>query len=970
MSDNNEIIQLKQALATMYTNAEADIKKQATQYLENFQKSQLAWSIIHEILSNNQESIEIKLFASQTLRSKITYDLSQLGDNQESLINLKNSVIQLICKYNLSQDRLIRTQLCISLSQLSLQLIWWENAMDEILSNLSSNETLIPCLLEFLKILPEELNDVKKTSLTDDEFNIRTQQLITDKVETIIVLLTNLTESNNISLNSLILDCLNSWIKECPIEQILTVTSLTNLIFNSLSNDDTFDKSIECLCTIMRETRDIENYELIDALYKKILELHSFMIESGKFPNDIEISTQLTRLYVEAGESWHVLIAKNPQHFKPLVEILLSCVKNDEDLDVVKYTFYFWYLLKQLITLPKFESNKLQFKDIYTQLIEIIIGHLTYPINNEQDGENKENNDDNLFDGDKEQEDKFKEFRYEMGDVLKDCCAVVGATTALSIPFKQIESFINENKSQWQLLEAPLFSMRAMAKEVPTREKQMLPIIMKYLIQLPEHAKVRYSATLVLGRYTEWTAKNPEFLEPQLNYIIKGFQGNEIGGDVNDSNSKDIVIAASHALMYFCQDCSDLLINYLEQLYLLYGQVQNKLDIDSTFKLVDGLAHVLVKLPRENLYETTQMFLKPTLDEWNNLIENGSNEDENIITLLGDKIEIISIFIGILKCKNFEESNYPIADLFINEIWKFIPIILNKFGKSLKISERVLKLIKNSVQSFSTYLNPILGEIVNLLHDGFKTTLFGCYLWVSGVIIREFGDEYLNEEIKLEIFKFGISQSYSFFEILNNFNNLNKFEQIPDVIEDFFRMINDLLMFFPFKLIPDVNILKLITDASLITLTKIEEIDPLISVLHFLIDLISWGFEYPPISFFEDNPIEIQMTIQNFLMIDNNGGELMRVLINGVIFKFHNDIQQDANDLILKIMTVIPNKLLSIQWLNDVVKNLPNVNDKEVDKLIKVVEVALPNKDNRRIRSGLKDFINWYIRKNVNTRLE
>ena len=68
----------------------------------------------------------------------------------------------------------------------------------------------------------------------------------------------------------------------------------------------------------------------------------------------------------------------------------------------------------------------------------MIIKHLTYPISG---------NDNDLFNGDKEQEDKFKEFRYEMGDVLKDCCAVAGATKALQVPFEQIQTIISNSRA-------------------------------------------------------------------------------------------------------------------------------------------------------------------------------------------------------------------------------------------------------------------------------------------------------------------------------------------------------------------------------------------------------------------------------------------------------------------------------------------------------------------------------------------
>ena len=78
-----------------------------------------------------------------------------------------------------------------------------------------------------------------------------------------------------------------------------------------------------------------------------------------------------------------------------------------------------------------------------------------------------------------------------------------------------------------------------------TEEERVVPEVMKLLVNLPEHDKIRYAATLVLGRYTEWTAKHPEYLEFQLNYISSGFE----------NQSKDVMSAAAQALKHFCQDC-------------------------------------------------------------------------------------------------------------------------------------------------------------------------------------------------------------------------------------------------------------------------------------------------------------------------------------------------------------------------------------------------------------------------------
>lgn len=937
---------VKQALAAMYSpTARQEQKKEATNFLESFQKTPEAWQISHSLLSSPSEPLEYRMFASQTLRSKATYDLLQLS--QESISQLKDSVLDLLITYA-SKDKLIRTQLSLALCQLALQFLPWDNPMGEITSRLSSSSELLPALLEFLKILPEELTELNKTALTDEEFNARTQLLISDNVENVLLLLKNLSELDCTSIE-LLLECLNSWVKECPIESLLTIDSLAGLIFKSLTNDNLVEKATECLCSVLKETRDIDNYHLIDALYTQLLQVHEYYSSHPDRLQDPEIVSGLTKLYVEAGEAWHVLIAKNAAHFKPLVSIILDCCRYDEDLDVVKYAFYFWFQLKQMLTLPRFEESKKELLDIYLQLITVIIKHLCYPLSGDES---------NPFDGDREQEDKFKEFRYEMGDVLKDCCAVVGSQKALNVPFEQIRSLILLQLAQWQLLEAPLFSMRVMAKEVSPKENTILPVIMEMLVQLPEHPKIRYATTLVLGRYSEWTAKHPQYLEVQLNYIIKGFES-------ATRTEKDIFSATSQALMYFCQDCSSLLLNYLEQLFMVYQQVQSHLDVKSTYDLVNGLTHVIKDLPTSQQYKASETFLGPTVARLTQLSRTGSPEDDAVTTALHDEAEVLSIFFHILRCQNFEVPEYPVANMFMEKLYPLISEIVHKFGKSLKVSEHFVKIIKNVVQGCSVFLTPLLPQVTQFLHDGFRDTYFGCYLWVTGVIIREFSDEISSEQTHEAVYQFGLSQSALFFDLLKN-NSKMFISGIPDVIEDFFNMVNDLLMFFPAKVTGNIQLMESILEAGILSLTTSEEHNPLMACIHFFIDYVSWGSPYPPVSFYEGDPQEVQQYVKQFLMADNHGQQLVKIVVHGLIFKYYND--PDANDLLIKILTVAPEMEQAITWLHHAVTALPNVSENEVQKLMGTITVALPNKDNRRVRISIKDFVSWYTRKNVNSR--
>lgn len=936
--------QIKQALGAMYSPSTAqEQKKHATAFLESFQKSPEAWEIVHQLLADPSEPLEYRMFAAQTLRSKTTYDLLQLP--QQSYAQLKDSVLQLLAKCA-PGDRLIRTQLSLALCQLALQYLGWDNAMAEITSALSVSGDSVPALLEFLKILPEELTESNKTALTDDEFNSRCQLLIGANVEQVLLLLLQLYDQRSCP-NALLLDTLTSWIKECSIEKVLAVDLLANLMFKSLVAEDTFDRACECVGTALRETGDIDNYSLIDAIYRQLLEVHQYYSAHPERMEDPEVVSGLTKLYVDAGESWHVLIAKNPAHFKPLVQMLLQCCRYRDDLDVVKYTFYFWYMLKQMLTLPKFEDARKEFTPIYIDLILVIISHLEYPIGPDQK---------TLF-ADKEEEDKFKDFRYEMGDVLKDCCAVAGAPRALQVPFHQIQTVISLQTAPWPQLEAPLFSMRVMAKEVSHKESTILPTIMELLMQLPEHPEIRYATTLVLGRYTEWTAKNPQFLEVQLNYIIKGF-------DSPGAATKDVSNATCQALMYFCQDCADLLVNYVDQLYLLYQQVRGAIDVKSTYDLVDGLAHVIKALPADQQLKSTHTFLDPTVAQLHKVHTEGHATDDASATVLYDEGEILSIYFRILRCSNLEMAQFPAAQYFCDTVWPLVTAVLAKYGAVLKVSERFVKVVKHAMQGCSVYLTPILPHIAQLLHHGFSTTCYGCYLWVSGVAIREFSDEVSTPETHDVAYQLGLSQSAAFFSVLKS--DSMDIRGIPDVIEDYFNMANDLLMYFPQKVTSNAELMASILEAAVVALSTSEERNPLMAAVHFFIDLVSWGSDYPPVSFFEGDTQQVQQHVKQFLVVNTHGARLVKVVLLGLIYKYYND--PDANDLLIKILSVAPDMAQAIGWLQTAAAELPNVSDQELNKLVGAINVALPNKDNRRVRMAVKDFVSWYTRKNVNAR--
>ena len=411
----------------------------------------------------------------------------------------------------------------------------------------------------------------------------------------------------------LFFECLKSWLTELDPGKI-TSTPIVHLAFESLFVEELYDAVVDFIVEIFSVTagtdyQDAEAMQPVTVLYEELCRVSPRL---GNLGTDPETFRGIIRMYAEAGEAWSGLIARDPDRYSYLVECIARCTAYNEDLDVTKITFKFWDEFTHLITLDPHKPARETFKPIYEGLIDIMISHLHYPPGNDRS---------DIFGGDREAEDKFRDFRHDMGDVIKDCCRVVGASECLKKAYFAVNAKLQEQAQgrnvPWQDVEAPLFSMRMMAREVDVAEDTVVPEVMKLLVNLPEHDKIRYAATLVLGRYTEWTAKHPDYLEFQLNYISSGFS----------NKNKDVISAAAQALKHFCQDCKkvpsfflniskrQLLVNHVAQLHPFYQNVSGALDVDSLFEVTEGVAHVVAAQQMDRIYDTMGSFCRPIVQQ-------------------------------------------------------------------------------------------------------------------------------------------------------------------------------------------------------------------------------------------------------------------------------------------------------------------------------------------------------------------
>lgn len=933
-----------QAMSVMRSGSR-DEKKQAHEYLEAFQKSTEAWQVVMSILQSNIAD-EAKLFAATTLRGKITYDLNTIP--RESLPGLRSQLLAFLKLYS-TGSKPIRTQLCVCLAILAVQMIEWKDVLQTIVTTLGSDSSSHAVMLEFLRILPEEVTEGRKITLSEEELAERTGELLTDNAGQVLQLLISYAQSSGEAATSPhLLNCIASWLREIPVAEVVKSPLLDN-VFVALNDDNSFDAAVECLCAIFKETSDVDEYlDSIQILLPKLITLQPRIAKIAE-EEDEEAFRGITRLFAEAGESWCLLIAREPEHFRPLVEAILECAAKDWEKDAVGLTFKFWYELKQYLMVEKYIQARMHCVDIYSKLVDILIRQLEFPTPDDPASLD-------LFDGDREQEDKFREFRHVMGDCLKDCCEVMGVTECLTKVLNAMKLWMSNygatasdpSVPHWQKLEAPLFAMRAMGRMVDKEENIILPQIIPILVQIPSHEKLRFAAIMALGRYTEWTSNHPEFLEPQFQYIAQSFT----------TDSREIIRAAAMAMKFFCTDCKHQLSGQVIQLQAFYNQVLDSLPHVSQEELTEGVATVVAVQKPAEIYGLLELYCDPLVERLKMKANQAKDEDGELA--IADATQLLTIFIQWV-IPRIEEGQVNPAVAYCQKIFPILAQILDTFIKSSPICERVCRCWRNMIISYRTAMEPMLPELAHKLATGFEKSSQGCFLWVTAAILREFSEDrdHVSQATTDAIYDFFESQSRVTLRMMSSLEP----RELPDIIEDFFRLLTDALLYYPHRLIPS-ELFPSIQQAAISSLA-LEQRDPLIATLHYLRDAIAFGGDNPPCSTGSPNPPELKNTIRQ--LVAAQGEDLVKAVMAGMMITFPSECFADGSGVLLELVELMPEQ--AIGWVSSTINMLPagTVSPAESQRLIDGITAKLAEGSSgmRGIRSLLQDFTNTYRRRYI-----
>jgi transportin-3 len=79
--------------------------------------------------------------------------------DESARVSLRDSLLSLLSGYAATGPQVINTQLCLSLAILAIQMPAWKNVVAQFVELFGNSADTIPTLLEFLTVLPEEVNN-------------------------------------------------------------------------------------------------------------------------------------------------------------------------------------------------------------------------------------------------------------------------------------------------------------------------------------------------------------------------------------------------------------------------------------------------------------------------------------------------------------------------------------------------------------------------------------------------------------------------------------------------------------------------------------------------------------------------------------------------------------------------------------------------------------------------------------------
>ncbi|XP_036184633.1 transportin-3 isoform X7 [Myotis myotis] len=555
---------------------------------------------------------------------------------------------------------------------------------------------------------------------------------------------------------------------------------------------------------------------------------------------------------------------------------------------VVEISFNFWYRLGEHL----YKTNDEVIHGIFKAYIQRLLHALARHCQLEPDHE-----------GVPEETDDFGEFRMRVSDLVKDLIFLIGSMEC----FAQLYSTLKEGNPPWEVTEAVLFIMAAIAKSVDPENNPTLVEVLEGVVRLPEtvHTAVRYTSIELVGEMSEVVDRNPHFLDPVLGYLMKGLC------------EKPLASAAAKAIHNICSVCRDHMAQHFNGLLEIARSLDSfMLSPEAAVGLLKGTALVLARLPLEKITECLSELCSVQVMALKKLLsQEPSNGISSDPTVFLDRLAVIFRHTNpIVENGQTHPCQKVIQELFLScafslltQIWPVLSETLNKHRADNRIVERCCRCLRFAVRCVgkgsAALLQPLVTQMVNVYH----VHQHSCFLYLGSILVDEYGMEEGCRQGLLDMLQ---ALCIPTFQLLEQQNGL---QNHPDTVDDLFRLATRFIQRSPVTLLRSQVVIPILQWA--IASTTLDHRDANCSVMRFLRDLIHTGVA-------NDHEEDFELRKELIGQVMNQlGQQLVSQLLHTCCFCLPPYTLPDVAEVLWEIMQV--DRPTFCRWLENSLKGLP-----------------------------------------------
>jgi hypothetical protein len=212
----------------------------------------------------------------------------------------------------------------------------------------------------------------------------------------------------------------------------------------------------------------------------------------------------------------------------------------------------------------------------------------------------------------------------------------------------------------------------------------------------------------------------------------------------------------------------------------------NTITIDAEINILEGFCFVINDMNESDQLNSLKFIIEPIAAQFSTEIATVG---------ISKKLLLSSIKRINTVMKTTQIDTTLITSIFI----QILPLLQNCLiiNPDEEFAEEICKCYKHSIRNCGATFIPYLEQMLSHIIDCFTKTPFSAYVYVANTILKNYGDYKYNNVHDPMLYQVVWSISSVFF---TKFTSLHNFEQDPDVVEEYFYLMNKSLKYFPRQL--------------------------------------------------------------------------------------------------------------------------------------------------------------------------